>query len=169
MKLEDICEKESFNLDKNILRKINDISKGDTRKSIIILQNLKYIYDYKNGNINKNDIYNITGYISEKLIKKVFQKCIDKNSKLEDIFKIVDFLKLKGYPVNSILFNLNKVILDSKELDDDKKSKIFYNMSLIEKKLNDGADEYIQLTNVFSYIFNLVKYPENKIEIDIIA
>ena len=94
------------------LKNINSISKGDTRKSIMILQNLKYIYDFKNGNITKNDIYNITGYISIEIIQKIFLKCISKNSTLDDIFMIIDFLKLKGYPVNSILFSLNKIILN---------------------------------------------------------
>jgi replication factor C subunit 2/4 len=169
MKLEDICHKENFKLDNTILKNINNISKGDTRKSIMILQNLKYIYDFKKGNITKTDIYNITGYISEKLIEKVFLKCIHKDSKIEDIFKIVDFLKLKGYPVNSILFSLNKIILECKDLNDEVKSKIFYNLSITEKKLNDGADEYIQLTNIFSYIFNLAKYPDNNIDVDIIV
>ena len=169
LKLEDICRKENFNLDKNILKNINSISKGDTRKSIMILQNLKYIYDFKNGNITKNDIYNITGYISIEIIQKIFLKCISKNSTLDDIFMIIDFLKLKGYPVNSILFSLNKIILDYKDLNDDVKSKIFYNLSITEKKLNDGADEYIQMTNVFSYIYNIVRYPDNIVDIDIIV
>ncbi len=169
MKLEEICIKENFKLKKSILKNINDISKGDTRKSIMILQNLKYLYDFKNGNISKSDIYNITGYISKNLIKKLFEKCIDNESKIEDIFKIVDFLKLKGYPVNSIIYNLNIIVLECSVLSDDIKSKIFYNLSLIEKKLNDGSDEYIQLTNIFSYIFSLVKYPNNNIDIEIIV
>ena len=168
-KLEEICHKENFKLDKHILKNINSISKGDTRKSIMILQNLKYIYDFKKGNITKNDIYNMTGYISTNIIKKIFMKCICKKSNLDDIFMINDFLKLKGYPVNSILFSLNKIILDSEELNDDMKSKIFYNLSITEKKLNDGADEYIQLTNIFSYIYNLVKYPDNVFDVEIIV
>jgi replication factor C subunit 2/4 len=168
-KLQEICIKESFQLETLILKKINYISKGDVRKSIMILQNLKYIYDFNKENITENDVHNITGYVSKNLIKKIFIKCSSKDSNLETIMKCVNFISLRGFPVNSVLFTLNEIILEDKTLSDKIKSKIFYNLSITEKKLNDGSDEFIQIMNVFTYISNLVKYPDNEITIDILA
>jgi replication factor C subunit 2/4 len=168
-KLEEICLKENFNIENKILKKIYYISKGDVRKSIMILQNLKYIYDFQDSKISVQDIYNMTGYVSKKLIKKIYMKCTDPSCNLINIMKYVDYLKLKGYPVNSILFTLNEIVLEDMELSDGDKSKIFYNMSITEKKLNDGSDEFIQLLNVFTYISNIILYPDNNILLDILA
>jgi replication factor C subunit 2/4 len=167
-KMEEICSKENFNIDKNILEKINFISKGDARKSIIILQNLKYIYDYK-GSINTDDVYSITGYVPEKIVRKVFNKCIKKETELKEIIKYIEYIKIKGYPINSILYTLNDILIQTNKLNDSIKSKIFYNLGLIEKKLNDGSDEFIQLLSLFTYISNLIKYPDNEIVLDIVA
>ncbi len=168
MKMEEICQKENFNIPVNILEKINFISKGDARKSIIILQNLKYIYDFK-GTINIDDVYSITGYVPEKIVKKIFNKCINKSTSLKEIISYIDYVRIKGYPINSILYTLNDILLNNTSLSDLVKSKIFYNLGIIEKKLNDGSDEYIQLLSTFTYISNLVKYPDNEITIDIVA
>lgn len=162
-KLTEICTKENFTIDKTILKKINSIAKGDARKSIMILQNLKYIYDYKKT-LTVHDVNDITGYVSTRIIQKIFNKCLDKKIELKNVIKYVNYLKLKGYSVNSILFTLNDIILNTTKLTDENKGKIFYNMSMTEKKLNDGADEFIQLLNVFSYIVNINKYSSNDFE-----
>jgi replication factor C subunit 2/4 len=169
LKLEEICIKENFDIDTSILKKINYISKGDVRKSIMILQNLKYIYDYNNSSLSIKDVYSITGYVSKKLINKIYKKSIHKNTKLENLIKNIEYLKLKGYPVNSILYTLNEIVLNDTELTDNIKSKIFYNLSLTEKKLNDGSDEFIQILNIFTNISNLIKYPNDPIQPNIMA
>ena len=169
LKLQEICNKENFQLEKPILKKINYIAKGDVRKSIMILQNLKYIYDFNDEQISEDDVHNITGYVSKGLIRKIFNKCASKDSNLETIMKCVNYIVLRGFPLNSVLFTLNEIILEDKNLSDSLKSKIFYNLSITEKKLNDGSDEFIQLMNVFTYISNLIKYPDNEIQVDILA
>ena len=135
----------------------------------MILQNLKYLYDFNNKQITEEDVHNITGYVSKGLIRKIFIKCSNIESNLETIMKCVNYIILKGFPLNSILFTLNEIILEDKTLSDNLKSKIFYNLSITEKKLNDGSDEFIQLINVFTYISNLIKYPDNEIKVDILA
>ena len=171
IKLNEICKKENFSLDTNILKKINFISKGDIRKSIMLLQNLKYLYDFNGNKLSLEDVYNMTGYVSKKLIKKIYHYCVQKDAKLEKILKYINYLRLKGFPVSSILYTINDIVLEDKEYikNDSIKSKIFYNLSITEKKLNDGADEYIQLVNIFTYITNLIKYPENELTPDILA
>ena len=113
----------------------------------------------------------MTGYVSKKLIKKIYHYCVQKDAKLEKILKYINYLRLKGFPVSSILYTINDIVLEDKEYikNDSIKSKIFYNLSITEKKLNDGADEYIQLVNIFTYITNLIKYPENELTPDILA
>ena len=169
LKLKDVCDKENFDVDDNILKNINVISKGDVRKSIMVLQNLKYIYEFNNNKLSIKDVYNMTGYVPSKIIKKIYKLCKKKETTLNNIIKYVDYLLLKGFPVNSVIYCLNNIVLKDKELDDNYKSKIFYNLSLTEKKLNDGADEYIQLLNIFTFLSNIIKFPDNKINANILA
>jgi replication factor C subunit 2/4 len=166
LKLQDICNKENFIINNKYLKLINNISNGDSRKAIMILQNLKYIYDFNNNSITKKDIYNITGYVSVRLLNKILLICIDKNTNLNDILNIVDKFRLKGYPINSILNSLCINILNSEYFNDIQKSDIFFNISICEKKLIDGADEYVQIVNIFTYIYNIIKYPNNNIVLD---
>ncbi len=168
-KLREICQKENFVINNSILKKLNYISKGDVRKSIMLLQNLKYIYDFNDSKISLDDVYNMTGYVPKNIIKKIFNNCIKPEITLDTIMKYINYLRLKGFPVNSILFTLNELIIENKTLDDKIKAKMFYNLSITEKKLNDGSDEFIQLLNVFTYISNLIKYPKNIIESEILA
>lgn len=169
IKLNDICSREKLNIDSNILTKINSISKGDIRKSIIILQNLKYISDFKKTNLTINDLYDMVGLVPSIYIKKIYNLCLDSNSNFNIINKQLLNLKKKGYPTDSILFKLNKIVLNDKNLADNIKSKVIINLSNIEKKLNDGADEFIQLLYAFTYIYNLIKYPNNNLNVELFA
>ena len=55
---------------------------------------------------------------------------------------------------------INNIIVEDDKLTDKQKSLISLNLAKTEKKLIDGADEYIQLLNVFSkmqQIYNNIK------------
>jgi hypothetical protein len=108
----------------------------------MILQNLKYIYDFNGKKLALEDVHNITGYVSKNLIRKIYKICSNKESNLESIMKYVNYIILKGYPLNSILFTLNEVVLEDETIKDNIKSKIFYNLSVTEKKLNDGSENH---------------------------
>jgi replication factor C subunit 2/4 len=160
-KLEYICKHEKFTINKKILRTVLHISKGDIRKSIMILQNLRYLYDYNKGIINQKDIYDITGYVPKYIIKNVLNICKNPESTFDKIYKCVNYLHTESYPINTILYTINDIYIKCTETSDSMKSSIFYNLAISEKKLNDGSNEYIQLLNIFIYIYNLYKYPDN--------
>jgi len=153
-KLKDLSEKEKMTIDDNSLKAISHIVKGDVRKGIMILQNLRYIQNYK-SKITVDDVYNMTGYTFPEYIKPIWNLCLNKKTKIETIVSKLDVIRRNATPITSILENLQQIVVDS-NLDDDKKSKICLHIASTEKCLTDGADEYIQLLNIFSYIYGLV-------------
>jgi hypothetical protein len=51
---------------------------------------------------------------------------------------------------------LSNYIIYNNEIDDKQKSKILFEISFIEKNINDGADEFIQLLKLM-YIISTIK------------
>ena len=162
-KLQDIADKEKFNIPSDVLEKIVELAKGDIRSGIITLQYIKYIYDYQ-GVISVKDIYETTNYLPLDIIKGVWSRCIENTHvTVNDVKREALFLKQKGYSVNSILEKLNQLIVTSSKLSDNQKSIIALNIARTEKRLIDGSDEYIQLLNVLGHIQGILK---NKIKFE---
>jgi replication factor C subunit 2/4 len=163
-KLSYICNKENLDIDKKILEYISDISKGDARKAIMTLQNLKYIYDYKKV-ITIEDVKNIVGYVKDSDILPVLEVALMKTSSSSHMEKLINYinnLNRLGYSISSILEFIRIYISNNKNLSDDQKCHIVYQLGISEKRLMDGANEMLQLMNIFTYIYgitnNLVKY-----------
>lgn len=57
-----------------------------------------------------------------------------------------------SYPINHIIDDISYNIINSTKISDIDKSIIFINISKCDKRLNDGANEYIQLLNIFTTI-----------------
>jgi replication factor C subunit 2/4 len=153
-KLKEIAVKESFRVDDDIMKTITEISKGDVRKAIMTLQNLKYVYNYKKE-VSKEDLYNITSYVPLYRIKPLWDKLIMKKKNLEVILEDIDKFRANGYPVTSIMEQLQELIVNDK-MSDMKKAQLCIQLGNTEKRLIDGADEYIQLINVCSYIHGVL-------------
>lgn len=155
-KLEAISKNENILIDKYALECIADISNGDLRKSILMLQNIKYIKknnirDNTNIMVHKEDIYDICKYISIEQIK-TFINQIKLNDNIINIINITKKIIDNGYVFNSVVNNIIQYVIYNDNIDDSIKSKILFEISFIEKNINDGADEYIQLLKLLTII-----------------
>jgi replication factor C subunit 2/4 len=145
-KLKNISKNEKINVKDDVLQIITKICQGDARRSVNTLQNIKYI---PKKNITKDDIYNITSYVSEDHFKGVWDKCL-KND-IINLSKLATDITNTGYPMNFILNYLSEKTLSSK-MNDNSKSKILLMIGKVERMINDGSDNYIQLLTTLSYI-----------------
>ena len=159
-KLEFIAKKENISIDLNGLESLALIANGDLRKSILILQNIKYlkINDLSSNNkllnISVNDIYNMCKYITtEQLIQYI--NSISKNNTIKNIIFITNDIINKGYIFNSVLTKIINYLIYNDNIKDEDKSIILFELSSIEKNINDGADEYIQLLKILNYLSTL--------------
>ena len=181
-KLNEIAVKETMDLQENILNTIIDVSNGDMRKAIMLLQNLKYLYNYKtnmkkplaqmslselqripiiNININKDaitetDIYNIAASISMADALKIIDGILSCQSIIE-ICKYSKEIIARGYPIDNVLLQLNKAVLCTKNLNDYQKARVIDYSGKIFLKMKECSNEYIQLTDYMACIFGVKK------------
>lgn len=148
-KLKFISIKEQINLNNDVSELISKLADGDARKAIMILQNLKYIY---NGELlTVNDVKKVTGYFDDiDLNIEEFG-----NFSISKISKIVNKILNDGHPVIFILEHVKNSILFSK-LPDNKKSKILIYLANIEVLLIEKGNENIQLLALFTFIHNIL-------------
>jgi len=148
-KLKYISNKEKIDIDKNGLDSLANIANGDLRKSILILQNVKYL---KVNSIEKkiydHDIYEMCKYISDEQLKK-YIKSLTENKSMQNIINIANDVFNNGYIINFIIIKVINYLMMNDKISDEFKSKVMFEMSTIEKNINDGADEYIQLLKIF--------------------
>jgi replication factor C subunit 2/4 len=156
-KLQYICSKENFPANKDILETISFVSKGDARKAIMTLQNLKYVYDYKKS-VEIDDVLSITGHIPKTEITPLIENALDNKSSISSIIDKVNNFKRNGYPIISVLDFIRNYISNYKKnkLDDKQKSMIMIQIGMAEKRLMDGSDEFLQLLSLFSYIHGVI-------------
>jgi replication factor C subunit 2/4 len=151
-KLKIISKKENINIDKNGLNCIAEISNGDLRKGILILQNIKYLHsdDIKDVEvISEENIYKMCKYISREELN-TYVLSINENSKLNNIIKITKDIINKGFIFNSLIVRLIEYIINNENINEHNKAKILFEIGFIEKYINDGADEYIQLLKLLN-------------------
>ncbi len=170
LKIENIATNEKLQLDSEIISKIISNANGDLRKGIMILQNINYIYDKStesdiDGTIDQNLIYDIMNSVPNEFIDNIINKCIDVNSTIQDVIESTNTIVAKGYSAGEVLQQTLNIILSNDKIHDNHKSLICVNIANTERKLLEGADEYLQLLNIFSYIKgitnNIINYYPN--------
>lgn len=184
-KLNEISTKESMCLTEKIHKTIIDISGGDMRKAIMILQNVKYLHDFKkiqskklngmstmelsglclnnsspeknslNKKITVEDIYDVSANITILHAKTIITEAIECKN-IKEISSLSKKIIATGYPVDNILLQLNNTILKHDDLSNLQKAIIFKYVSNIIFKLKECANEYIQLLDYLGCVCNVV-------------
>ena len=148
-RLKYISVNEDINISDECLNKIMEISDGDFRMAITILQNTTYL----SGDITINSICEMTNIFPQKFLDEINNICI--RSKSQDIHNIIVLTKKirrLGYPIQKIIRQIYELVNSSNKLTDKQKSLIMFTLADSEKKLINGADEYIQTLNILSTI-----------------
>jgi predicted SnoaL-like aldol condensation-catalyzing enzyme len=77
---------------------------------------------------------------------------IRENSNILNVINVTREIINNGYVFNSIMNKITQYIIHNKSINDNAKAKILFEISQIEKNINDGADEYIQLLKLLNII-----------------
>lgn len=161
-KLNNICLQENIYCSDKTINRIINICSGDLRKAVNLLQKCKNNKSYFSNKyimekdiINKKLIYEISGIISKKKLKKIIDYAIDKNES-KVIFYINKFF-YSSYSLLNQLDSILNIILKSKRLNNNQKKKIIKVITDIDQYLIKGCDEYIQIYKLFYLIMNLQK------------
>jgi replication factor C small subunit len=158
-KLKFIAKKEDIKINNDVYDAITDICKGDARRSINTLQNIKYIPNILGNTITKEDIYSITSYVDKSYLDRYWKSIL--TSSIDTITEIVLNITNDGYPTLYLLNCIKDKVIDTK-ITDIKKAHILLYIGKIERMVNSGSNNYIQLMAIFAYINGIY----NDIDID---
>lgn len=146
-KITKIAKAEDIKIDNDCAQTIYDVSEGDLRRAIMVLQNSKYLINYT-SKITSEDIVKFTGGIETTHLKN-FWKIVTTGNCI-NVRNLTINLQRQGYQVRYIINYLKKCILES-NLSDIKKSKISLEMCRADKLLTEGSDEYLQILNILLF------------------
>jgi replication factor C subunit 2/4 len=152
-KLKSVAKAEKIKLNKDVLKTISDISQGDVRRAINILQNLQYI-DIEN--IDVDCVYDITSYVDSKNLDDIWNVAL--TGDIKTIYKHVQNIINNGYPIYYVLHAINTKIRKCKVLTDIEKAKMNIFLSQCERRIIGRSNEFIQLMSIFCYLNGLKKY-----------
>lgn len=89
------------------------------------------------------------------MIEKILDTC--SAGSFEKVEQCVQELIYDGFSSNQIVTQLHDVLIERADLNDGKKAIIFEKIAKIDNDLIEGADEYLQLLDLFVLIMNQMK------------
>ncbi|GIY81924.1 replication factor C subunit 4 [Caerostris extrusa] len=124
-----IATEENVKLEDSVIDSVIDFSEGDLRKAITLLQSAHRLKG--DEGVSVNDIADISGVVPLKWIKE-----------------IITNLGYEGYTTGQVINQLHDEIVFHDSLNDKQKSAICEKIAVCDKRLLDGADEYLQLMDL---------------------
>jgi replication factor C small subunit len=143
--LERIAKNEKLKIDKEALDAIYEISEGDCRKAINVLQATASV----SKNITADLVYKIIAEAKPKEVREMIENAMS-GKFVEAREKLVDMLIKKGIYGADIIKAIQKEALKL-NLPIEKKLEVVEKIAETEFRLVEGADELIQLESLLAY------------------
>ena len=147
-----ICDKESVKITEAGLEAVITTSEGDLRKAITSLQSCARLKSSEE--ITEEDVYEITGVIPTKYIEGLLEVC--QLNSYERLQQFVDDLVCEGFSGHQLINQLHDEVVTSNSLNDQNKAEICAKLATAESCLLDGADEYLQVMSVATYMMKVL-------------
>lgn len=139
-----IAEKESVKIDREAIGCIVDVSGGDMRRAITILQSTHRLRN--NQNISKADILDISGVIPTEYLEEFITIC--RSAVFNDLVKFVDEMTCRAYTFGQLLDQFNEFVIKRTDMTNLQKSSICEKIGQCSYRLSDGASEYLQVMDL---------------------
>jgi len=144
-KLQFICKEEGLIYEEWALKLIIDLSNGDLRKSITMLQAGATLNEKV---INENVINDISGTVPKIMIEDLYQKLLQGN--FENLMDFIENLLLDGYPGFEIINQFFDVMIDKREIPSLKRARILERIGICEQMIVEGGREDLNLKSLFA-------------------
>jgi len=142
-----ISKKEGINIEKDALNELVSVSGGDLRKSITLLQSMSSLECITVPYVNE-----ASGFIPVVELDTLIRAA--KSQKREQLGSAVHGFTRQGYSVYQLIQQLSDVLLNDEQIHVLQLVPIIEKMAECEKRLIDGADEFLQLYDLMSIIMN---------------
>jgi replication factor C subunit 2/4 len=158
-KIGEIARDENLNFSDEVITTIAAITEGDLRRSISVLQNLKYLHTHKitlGKMVESDDVKELCGLMPAYLEIIIKDVCFNKTTNVQDITKLATTIISGSYTIYSVIDSLLQMVLEY-ETSDVIKSKMIWYFLDIERQLLAGSDEYLQLLSLLTHIHQIIK------------
>ncbi len=149
--IERIAKNEKLKIEKNAIKAIYEISEGDCRRMINLLQTIAST----NKVINEDIIYNVIAEAKPKDISEILNNALKGNFN-EAREKLINILIRQGVYGIDIIKGIQKEILNL-DIPIEKKMRIIEKIAETEFRLVEGADELVQLESLLVFISLIAK------------
>lgn len=174
-RLEFIATAEGVKYEEGVIEALIKTSEGDLRKAITYLQSATKLHqsmlagtrDADGDMVMSSDharitvatITEIAGTVPDETIEGLLILCESTNSGFLKISRAVEDAVAEGYSANQIMVQLHDSVVTSETIANNHKNAILNLMSITDKRLNDGADEHLQLLDLITSMKQVTKAP----------
>ena len=142
-KLKCICVQENVSYQEDSIEFICNISEGDLRKGISLLQ---YCSIMSNNNITKEELLIVSDELDDKTISDFLYK---DDITFKDIQTFIKNILHEGNSSDSIISSLIRNLQNNTKISEITKANIGLSISNADKKMSNGSSEYLNLLNIF--------------------
>lgn len=140
-----ICETESVKTEPGAIDRLIELSKGDMRCAVTMLQTAVGFY----GSVSVNALNEVACAVPEEQVKLLIRKTATATTSDEMVVLVRQFLS-EGYSGQQIMDRLLAVVTKDHSLDDLTKARCATLFSQVDERLTTGCDEELQLFFLFS-------------------
>ncbi|KAF0292927.1 Replication factor C subunit 4 [Amphibalanus amphitrite] len=152
-RLRDICTAEGVDCDEPTLAALVETSDGDLRKAITTLQSAARLRPA--GGLTAEDVKEVMLVVPDAMLDRLLDAC--RSGRYEKLETAVNELILEGYAAAQVLSQLLEKLIALDGLDDLPKAHILERLALCDARLQDGADEYLQIMDLGCVIMAQMK------------
>ncbi len=153
-KIARICKSESITATETAIQSLKEISNGDMRQLLNLLQAASII----SSNITEDIVNDIAGKADPNEVKKIISILVNKKMGgfQEARQKLRSLLYTVGISGKDLIGQINSALLRSNEIDNKQLIEMIKAVSEIDFRLTEGANEEIQLTYLLSQFITIL-------------
>ena len=147
-KIKKICETESITIDDKAVKSLIEISNGDMRQSVNLLQACSII----SNNVTEDIVNDIAGKADPNEVRKIISIIVNKKMDgfKEARQKLRSLLYTVGISGKDLIGQINSSLLKQNDIENKRLIEMIKAVSEIDFRLTEGANEEIQLTYLLS-------------------
>ena len=142
------------------------VSGGDMRRAVTSLQSVQALLAGQQpgtaADIDEEAIYELAGLPPGAVVEALYQSLL--SNSFDTMQAAVKNVLHDGYSVQTLLQKLLDRFLETDDLDELGRARIAIRIAEAEDKMNDGADEYLQLMTVCGLALRCLQESANKMK-----
>jgi len=144
-RLEYICQNENVECDEQARLKLLDVSGGDLRRAITLLQ---CAAQFNGGRVDEAVVIEVAGALPKDALLPLWESM--SSGSFDVLQKGVKNVVRLGFSASMMMRQLHEMVLRQSDLDDKQRATMLLKLAQVDKNLVEGADEELQLLDVCS-------------------